>query len=181
MIAILSTDPLLAHMLALEVTHSGLSLCHAEHAALWLLDLDHPPRPLPKAKDCYTVGFSAIRQSDSRADTMLPLPYSTKELQALLLQFRIGTQFGEGIGHLPHAAVIDGIKIRLSPAEERIFQALLAAHGQVVSAAALQAALAEGSTQSNVLQVHISRLRRKLTANGASRIRAVRGVGYRLI
>ncbi len=181
MIAILSTDPLLAHMLTLEVTRGGLSLCQADGAALWLLDLDHPPRPLPKARDCYTVGLSATRQSDSRADTILPLPYSTKKLQELLLQFRISTQSGKGIGHLPHAAVIGGAKIRLSPAEERIFQALLAAHGQVVSTAKLQNELEDGSTQSNVLQVHISRLRRKLTANGASRIRAVRGVGYRLI
>lgn len=181
MIAILSTDSLLAHMLSLETMRGELPLCDAANATLWLLDLDHPPRPLPKGTPCYTVGFSATRESDSRADTVLPLPYSTKELQELFLQFRIGTAMGDSIGHLPRAAVINGDKIRLSPAEERIFETLLAAQGQVVPTALLQNALADASTDSNVLQVHISRLRRKLTADGASRIRAVRGVGYRLI
>ena len=180
MIAILSTDPLLSHMLTLEVARSGLSLCDAADAALWLLDLDHPPRPLPRQAQCYTVGFSATRKGDSRVDTLLPLPYSTKALQGLLLQLRIGTA-ENGIGHLPRAAVMAGERVHLSPAEERIFQVLLAAKRQIVSLADLLDALADGSTDSNVLQVHISRLRRKLSSDGASRIRAVRGVGYRLI
>ena len=181
MIAILSTDPLLSHMLTLEVSRAGLSASASSRATLWLLDLDRPPRPLPKAKNRYTVGFSHTKATDSRADTVLSLPYSTRELQEILLQFRMGALWSEGFGHLPRAAIVDGNKIRLSPAEERIFELLLAANGQVVPTKTLQEALADGSTDSNVLQVHISRLRRKLTAGGASRIRAVRGVGYRLI
>ena len=181
MIAILSTDPLLSRMLTLEIARAGLTLSTPTDATLWLFDLDHPPRPLPQKKDCYTIGFSLTREADNRADAVLPLPYSTRELQEILLQFRIATPKSGGMGHLPHAAIIDGNKIRLSPAEERIFELLLAANGQVVPTKTLQEALADGSTDSNVLQVHISRLRRKLTADGASRIRAVRGVGYRLI
>ena len=181
MIAILSTDPLLSHMLTLEISRAGLSVSAPMDATLWLLDLDHPPRPLPKRKECYTIGFSLTKETDSRVDTVLPLPYSTRELQEILLQFRVGSLWNEGLGHLPRAAIIDGNKIRLSPAEERIFELLLAANGQVVPTKTLLKALADGSTDSNVLQVHISRLRRKLTADGASRIRAVRGVGYRLI
>lgn len=180
MIAILSTDPLLSHMLSLEVSRSGLSVCEPTEAALWLLDLDRTPRSLPKVTHCYKIGFSATKESDSRADTVLPLPYSTQKLQDILRQFRAGSPI-DGIGHLPRAALVNGEKIRLSPAEERIFEALLAANGETVPTKRLQEALADGSTDSNVLQVHISRLRRKLTADGVSRIRAIRGVGYRLI
>ena len=52
MIAILSTDALLAHMLHLEAARAGLAVCAPEEAALWLLDLDHPPRPFPARKNC---------------------------------------------------------------------------------------------------------------------------------
>ena len=181
MIAILSTDALLSHMLTLEVTRAELTVCEPDKALLYLIDLDHPPRPLPRKKSSYTVGFSTTRKSDSRVDMLLPLPYATKELQAVLHRFHDCVPTEKGIGYLPHAAVVEGNKIRLSPAEEHIFAILLAAKGEIVPTQALQAALPAGSTDSNVLQVHISRLRRKLTGGGASRIRAVRGIGYRLI
>lgn len=82
--------------------------------------------------------------------------------------------------HLPGIALVGERRIHLSPAEERLFSLLLENRGQTVSVKDLLAALCESNATTNVLQVHMYRLRRKLSAGGASYIRAVRGVGYRM-
>lgn len=181
MIAILTTDPILARMLDLELQRGGFSATSPEDANLWLLDLDHPPRPFPSMSTAYVVGFSREGSNSTRADLVLPLPYPSAELQSILKCFTVGnTQISE-LRHLPGIALVDGKKVRLSPTEERIFKALLAKRGQTVSEKELSSTLGASPATTNVLQVHIYRLRRKLFANGASLIRAERGVGYRLV
>ncbi|MBQ9802121.1 MAG: winged helix-turn-helix domain-containing protein [Clostridia bacterium] len=181
MIAILTTDPILARMLDLELQRGGFSATAPEDASLWLLDLDHPPRPFPPTTDAYVVGFRHEGSGSARADLVLPLPYPSAELQRILKCYAVKTADTVELRHLPGAALVSGKKVHLSPTEERIFEALLAKRGQTVSENELAATLGESAAASNVLQVHIYRLRRKLFANGASLIRAERGVGYRMI
>lgn len=73
-----------------------------------------------------------------------------------------------------------GQLVHLTPKECRILQALLAHVGEAVARDALEATLhAWGQEfESNTLDVHVHRLRRKLPDAG---IRAVRGFGYVLI
>ena len=181
MIAILSTNKALLHMLSLEITRAGLIAGEAAGATLWLLDLDHPPRPLPPKSTQYVIGFSATRAEDARADTLLPLPYPTEALQALLRRANRTPDATTDIRYLPRTVLIGKQKIHLSPAEDCIFALLFAKRGEVVTTDTLRAALPASTADSNVLEVHISRLRRKLTNGGASLIRAVRGVGYRMM
>ena len=180
MIAILSTDPILSRMLTLEAARGGFSLVAAQQARLWLLDLDHPPRGLPPSRNAYVIGFTKEEAADSRADLTLPLPYPTKELQALFGAFAQKDGRKATLRHLPGIALVGESKVHLSPTEERLFTLLLDRRGEVVTEGELLAALGESTATANVLQVHIYRLRRKLSGGGASYIRAVRGKGYRL-
>lgn len=180
MISVLGTDPILCRMLTLEAARGGFSLTTPEDARLWLLDLDHPPRPLPQSKSAYVVGFSASIIRTARADFVLPLPYPTKELQQILATLLSHSDAPYRPRHLPGALLIGERKIRLSPTEERLFLLLSENRGKTVPEQALLAALKDSIATTNVLQVHIHRLRRKLSIDGTSYIRAVRGVGYRL-
>lgn len=182
MIAILTVDEILKQMLTLEATRGGFSLVLPETATVWLLDLDHPPRPLPQKFDGFSVGFSRTLTTHTRADLVLPLPYSTEELQKILKAAHTKSGIGSEVRHLPGMALINGKKIELSPTEERIFALLLAKRGQTVSETELTHALGESTATSNVLQVHIYRLRRKLMQipDSGITLRAMRGVGYRI-
>ena len=180
MIAILTTDELLREMLLLEAARGQFQPTEAENATVWLLDLDHPPRPLPPKNEALVIGLSRELREHPRADHVLPLPYPTKTLQALLAACRTASGADATVQHLQGAALIGGKKIELSPAEEHLFALLLQNRGQVVPEAQLIAALGESRATTNVLQVHIYRLRRKLSPYGAVTLRAVRGVGYLL-
>ena len=179
MIAILTTDPILARMLTLEAERGEFSLTSPEEATLWLLDLDHPPRPLPKGCGAYVIGFTAEGENTPQTDHVLPLPYPTKELQHILKSY-FAPREDLAPRHLPGIALIGERRVQLSPAEEKLFSLLLEKRGQTVPLEALLAALPESHAKTNVLQVHMYRLRRKLSTDGISYIRAVRGVGYRL-
>lgn len=70
--------------------------------------------------------------------------------------------------------------LSLTPTEQGLYTALLAADGAPVSRETLSRSLPHGDGD-GLLAVHICSLRRKLAANAAGRISAVRGVGYRLV
>lgn len=179
MIAILTTDPILSRMLTLEAKRGGISLASPEKAELWLLDLDHPPRPMPQGSAAYVIGFTAEEGTGARADLLLPLPYPTAALQDILRSY-FHTGSDTALRHLPGIALVGEQRVHLSPAEERLFSLLLAHRGETVPLEQLINALPESNATTNVLQVHMYRLRRKLSLSGASYIRAVRGVGYRM-
>jgi len=179
LIAILTTDPILSRMLTLEAERGDFSLTEPDIAKLWLLDLDHPPRPLPKGAGAYVVGFTAEGESTLHADHVLPLPYPTAELQHILKSY-FAPREDRALRHLPGIALIGEKRVQLSPAEEKIFSLLLEKRGETVPLEALLEALPESHAKTNVLQVHMYRLRRKLSTDGISYIRAIRGVGYRL-
>ena len=174
MIAILTENPILARMLTLEVTRLGFSLSTPDNAGVLMLDFDRPPRYTPPKKEGVTViGFSA-KSNRHRADIVLPLPYSSRQLCEVLCQYK-SVKIDD-----TKAAAAKTKHTRLSPAEAKIFGLLLENEGQTVTKEALQALFPEGEASSNVLSVHIYRLRQKLSSDGVSYIRAVRGVGYRL-
>ena len=178
MIAILTTDPILARMLTLEAARAELPVTAPDEARVWLLDLDHPPR-VPKSKSAYVIGFTAEEATVSGADLILPLPYPSATL-AQVLKAYFAPQGDAPLRHLPGIALVGDVRVHLSPAEEKLFSLLLARRGETVPTEDLLAALPESEAKTNVLQVHMYRLRRKLSLNGASPLRAVRGVGYRL-
>ena len=179
MIAILTTDPILFRMLTLEVKRGGIPLASPETAELWLLDLDHPPRPMPRGCEAYVIGFTAEENSRASTDHLLPLPSPTAALQDILRSY-FHTGSDTALRHLPGIALVGERRVHLSPAEEALFSLLLAHRGETVPMQQLIDALPKSSSTTNVLQVHMYRLRRKLSFGGASYIRAVRGVGYRM-
>ncbi|MBE6605372.1 MAG: winged helix-turn-helix domain-containing protein [Ruminococcaceae bacterium] len=180
MIAILTTDEILRQMLCLETARGNFDKETPENATVWLLDLDNPPRTLPPSKESLVIGFSRTLTVHPRADMVLPLPYPTEVLQQILADCHAKGRDATEIRHVQGAALIDGKKIGLSPAEEHIFKLLLEKRGQTVSENELIAALSGSRASTNVLQVHIYRLRRKLAAVSTVTVRAVRGIGYRM-
>lgn len=80
-------------------------------------------------------------------------------------------------------ATIDGVRLELPRREVRVLAALLKRRGRTVLRESLEQAVYgfDDEVQSNTLDSHISRLRRKLTEAGASvEIHPIRGVGYLL-
>ncbi|MCH8178850.1 MAG: response regulator transcription factor [Proteobacteria bacterium] len=69
-------------------------------------------------------------------------------------------------------------RVELTAREWQLLEALVNRAGRIVEKATLEALVGgEGSAQSNVIEVHIANLRRKL---GRSLIETVRGLGYRI-
>lgn len=79
-----------------------------------------------------------------------------------------------------HVAYRDGRRIELTAREWALLEALLQRPGAVVTKAQLEDRLYafDGHTESNTIEVHVSRLRKKL---GRELIETVRGLGYRLV
>lgn len=125
------------------------------------------------------------------ADDCLPCPFDPRELLAragALLRRRPGPGAAAadaaltlGVSRLS-LEVGDGCRVALAPRELRLLRVLLQHAGRVCAGDALRRAVwgpEEG--ESNLLEVYIGRLRRKLAALEApARIETVRGVGYRL-
>ena len=175
MIAILTENKILARMLTLEVERHGFSLTPPDRASILLVDFDCPPKHVPAPKEGVAlIGFSSDSQKKLRADLLLPLPYPSKALGDALCRFALAKQ------NSTESATMGQKNPHLSPAEEKIFRLLLERQGQTVTKEELLALLPESEANSNVLTVHIYRLRQKLSGEGASYIRAVRGIGYRL-
>jgi two-component system OmpR family response regulator len=73
----------------------------------------------------------------------------------------------------------DGRPVQLTAREWALFEALLTRPGQLLSKAQLEEKLYafDAEVESNTIEVHVSRLRKKL---GAAVIKTERGLGYRL-
>lgn len=129
-----------------------------------------------------------IKGLDTGADDYMVKPFAPEELVARLraLQRRsVGTatsriRLGEVEVDLTAKAVYrEGVRVDLTQREWQVLEALLQRGGRVVSKNDLEALMLGmgGELASNSLEVHISRLRRKL---GADVIETVRGLGYRV-
>jgi two-component system, OmpR family, response regulator len=151
-----------------------------------------------KSIDTPVLILSALGQVDDRitglkagGDDYLTKPYSFAELLARVevLGRRRGasaqqTTYEAGglrLDRLSNAVSRDGQEITLQPREFRLLEYLMARAGQVVT----RTMLLEGvwdlhfDPQTNVIDVHISRLRSKIeTQSGSPIINTVRGRGY---
>ncbi|HQU69024.1 MAG TPA: response regulator transcription factor [Albidovulum sp.] len=129
-----------------------------------------------------------IEGLNAGADDYLVKPFDLAELSA-----RIGSVARRYSGNpnpiLAHGALVidlagrtircDGRPVQLTAREWALFEAFLTRPGQLLSKAQLEDKLYafDAEVESNTIEVHVSRLRKKL---GAAVIETERGLGYRL-
>lgn len=130
-----------------------------------------------------------IRGLDAGADDYLVKPYAPEELLARLraIERRRGAQTssslqcGDVVIDLAREIVRKGlVPVILTPKEWALLRVLASRPGQIFTRERLQEALYQwdATSDSNTLEVFISRLRRKL---GVGLIETVRGTGYRVV
>jgi two-component system OmpR family response regulator len=149
------------------------------------------------------VMLSALSSLDERvrglragSDDYLAKPFAFAELLARLEAVRRRSTAASGDGPVTKLSYADlevdlltrkvtrgGRKIELQPREFRLLEFLLAHQGQVVTRTMLLEDVWDYHFDpgTNVIDVHVSRLRKKLDEGGApSLLHTVRGAGYRL-
>lgn len=128
-----------------------------------------------------------IRGLDEGADDYLVKPFAPEELAARLRALRrrqagqahSWVRFGPVDIHLSHREVkVDGKEVDVTQREWQILEALVTRPGRLVSKSELEALILgfDQDIASNALEVHLSRLRRKLVHD---LIETQRGRGYR--
>lgn len=182
-ITICTHDTDLARLLYLEARRQGFS-ANGEPSILFL-DLDHFSTPADPPAGAVVIGLSKYPDSLSPARqkgvyALLSLPLSVTEMAEILYRFRGYVTF-DRVERTDRTLRLNGKPIPLSATEWRLFDLLYEQRDRVVSDAELNAVLGDGAQHTNTLAVYLYRLRRKLSADGVTRLRRVRGKGYQWI
>jgi len=130
-----------------------------------------------------------IEGLDAGADDYLVKPFSYRELlarlRALLRRSEIreaGPLEAEGIAYDPMSrlARVNGASVEMTPREGAILELLLQRKGRVVSRAEIAARVWEDTEDlsTNIIDVYINSIRKKVDTADHRRIRTIRGVGY---
>lgn len=135
---------------------------HDHRACLWLVERDEAP---PEPTSC--------------TEDWLWLPTSDVEMQARLCALAVRAE------HHPRRPEVDsfgqltfcGASFFLSPTDEQLVRVMIDRFAEVTEERDLIAAAWPAGASSQVLRVHVSRLRRRLAPLGLE-IRCVRGTGY---
>lgn len=152
-------------------------------------DAGAQPRPTVIVLTARDQVSDRIRGLDAGADDYLVKPYDPEELLARLraIERRRAAQpssvlhMGPIVIDLARESVRNGmLPVVLTPKEWALLRVLASRPGQIFTRERLQEALYQwdATSDSNTLEVFISRLRRKL---GSALIETVRGTGYRLV
>lgn len=174
---------ILAHGTDLLLLDLGLPDGDGHSLLAWLQGREtKPPVLIISARDSLE---ERLRGLDGGADDFLLKPFALQELLSrlrALARRSYGLQEGAlCLGPLQiHPAslrvTLEGQNLELSPSEYRLLELLVKRADRVLTRRCLEEqALGASQAESNVLDVHISSLRRKL---GEGYIRTVRGVGY---
>ena len=178
-IGILTTDAVLARFLCLELKDAGYTAAPIQDfsaaATLYLCDLDAVEGPYPEN----TVGFSSDERKASAVRAFLPRPIDALELRETVARYfpRNAAENTPTLRFARETRIVRGERgsVRLSQKEAALLLAL--ADGRILTREA--GAKLFGDGESNVVDVYVHYLRRKLTAVcGVQTIRAVRGAGY---
>lgn len=192
------------HVSGLDAARAAIAIAHFD---LVLLDRTLPDGeglsvlPVLRARNpgIHVIVLSARNGIDDRvtgldrgADDYLSKPFSVDELLARIRAVRrrpielVGVKISAGslVFDLAHEDVdVNGLRIDLPRRELRVLATLIRRRGRTVQREALENAVFgfDDEIQSNTLDSHVSRLRRRLNAAGAGvEIHAIRGVGYLL-
>lgn len=152
-------------------------------------------RRLRQSSDVPIMFLTAVDDPDAKVegfeaggDDYLTKPYSLAELllrvHALLrrtgrLSSRVHQVGPLVVDEEAHRVVVAGVDVDLTPIEFKILLALARNWGQVLSKAqVLEAAWGFGELADNLVEVHVSALRKKLERHAPRMVHTVRGVGY---
>ena len=179
-VAVFSADALLYRMLELEAKRCGLERVSPEQARVWLIDLDHPVK-IPSGAPALQIAFSSApaKANANDADVLLPLPFPARELEELLC--RTPNTKRRNLVKKGATLWLCGKRLHFSETEQALLELLMHEHHRTVHTAELTLTIGENAENSNAVAVYLYRLRRKLEADGITRIRTVRGVGYQWI
>jgi DNA-binding response OmpR family regulator len=131
-----------------------------------------------------------VQGLETGADDYLIKPFAVPELvarlRALLRRQASGQAPWQEVGrlrinHLAHKLMAGADEVPLTRREWAVFSALSRSKGRVVTRGTLAEAVfeADADVAPNALELHVSRLRRKIEPHGVT-VRALRGLGYRL-
>lgn len=141
-----------------------------------LSDVDERIRGLRDGGDDYVTKPFAIDELLARVDALV-----RRAGDHPAMTFRLGDL---RLDRLTREVTLAGEALELKPKEFQLLEQLMRHHGQVVTRSMLLEAVwgIRFDPGTNVVDVHVSRLRRKIERGaGSPRIETVRGAGYRLI
>lgn len=175
-VCVICLDKRLERGLTLALEDMGLSVGTREAARVVIVEVGAvPAAETPAGVPVIRIGRQ--EPTDLQGATFLRRPVDTEVLEQTV---RDRLKASPPDRDLPaETTPVSPPPLSLTPTEQGLYTALLAADGAPVPRETLSRSLPHGGGD-GLLAVHICSLRRKLAASEAGRIVAVRGVGYRL-